>query len=189
MFRGEKVFIRPMALEDLPYVMRWRNDGELAKYIWPGMPTPTPVAKQREWYDQMHADENRKVFSICEAAGQHPIGIIGFSNINPKNQSGYLFIWIGESAYWGRGFGSEAMVLFLGYGYRILNLRRIILEVYDYNERAIKAYEKVGFVKEGKVRRSIFKDGRYVDEYVMSMLKDEYFTKYPIQRWGEESLK
>lgn len=189
MFQGEKVFIRPMALEDLPHIMRWRNDGELARYIWPGVPTPTPLAKQREWYDEMLADESKKVFTICESTEQIPIGVIGLSNLNSKNQSGYLFIWIGESAYWGKGFGSEAIVLFLGYCYRILNMRRIILEVYDYNERAIRAYEKVGFVKEGKVRRSLFKDGRYVDEYIMSMLKDEYFARYPIERWGEEKSK
>lgn len=187
MFQGEKVFIRPMSTEDLPHLMRWRNNGELAKYIWPGIPTPTPRARQREWYERMLADDSRKVFVICETAGQSPIGIIGLANINTRNQSGYLFIWIGESIHWGHGFGSEAMVIFLGYLYRILNMRRIILEVYEYNERAIRAYEKVGFVKEGKVRRSVFKDGRYVDEYIMSMLKDEYFAKYPTKRWGEES--
>lgn len=189
MFQGKKVLIRPLSQEDVPWIMVWRNDGELAKYIWPGVPTPTPVATQREWYEQTLVDTSMKVFTICENEEARPIGMIGLSNINAKNQSGYLWIWIGESAYWGKGFGSEAMILFLGYCYRILNMRRIILEVYDYNERAIRAYEKVGFIKEGTVRRSIFKDGRYVDEYIMAMLKDEYFAKYPFQSWGEEQLK
>lgn len=184
MIRGENVFLRPIEVTDLPLLMKWRNDGEIAKYTWPGVPYPVPMGKQREWFDQLQADSDTKELLICLCEGETPIGTVSIHDMSSRNMTGFMTIVIGESAYWGHGYGTEAMHLFLRYCFRILNLRRIVLEVYEYNERAIRSYEKIGFVKEGKVRRNIFKDGRYVDEYVMAIFKDDYLAKHtePIRK-------
>lgn len=179
MLYGAKVFLRPIEESDLPVMLKWRNDPEVGKYVLPGVPFPMPMAKEKEWLMNLQKDDSRKVFAICERATGKHIGSVGISDIASRNRSGFFSILIGEPEYWGHGYGSEAMVLFLGFCFRILNLRRIVLEVYAYNERAINCYEKVGFVKEGLARRSVYKDGRYIDEYWMAIFQDDYFTRYP----------
>jgi len=83
---------------------------------------------------------------------------------------------IGDKSYWNQGYGTEALRLLLRVGFETLNLHRIFLRVYETNPRAIRAYEKAGFVQEGRQRQAEFKDGRYIDVLVMSMLVAEYDT-------------
>ncbi|AZR73369.1 hypothetical protein BBF96_08225 [Anoxybacter fermentans] len=174
MLYGEKVFLRPIELEDLPIIHKWRNDSE---FIYPGLPDPTPFPKLEEWYEEL-VNSNKKVFLICDGSNDKPFGTVGISSINVQSQNAKLEIIIGEKEYRGQGFEIEAVVLFLDYCFKLLNLRRIAVKVDQDNEEYINSFEKVGFRKEGQLRRSIFKDGRYVDQYVMAIFKDEYFDRY-----------
>ena len=83
---------------------------------------------------------------------------------------------IGEKQFWDLGFGTEAMHLLCKVGFEMLNLHRIMLRVLSDNARAIKAYEKVGFVHEGTLREANFKNGKYIDMHVMSILRSEWQT-------------
>ncbi len=182
MMTGDKVYIRPIETEDLPHIYSWMNDIDLVKYIWPGVVNPTPMRKLEKWYDDLQSKSDEKMFMIYTTDKEKPIGLVGVQGISVRSRKGDLSIYIGDKEYWGQGYGSEALVLFLGYVFRVHNLRRVALEVYEYNERAINAYEKVGFKKEGYVRRSVFKDGRYWGEYVMAIFKEDYFQRYPFER-------
>lgn len=62
----------------------------------------------------------------------------------------------------------------MGLGFGQLNLDRIFLQVFDYNARVIRCYEKAGFVVEGRLRRHHYHDGRYSDELVMGQLREEW---------------
>ena len=86
-------------------------------------------------------------------------------------------IFSGDKDYWNQGYGSDAMRLLLKYGFNSLNLNRIYLHVFDTNPRAIRAYEKVGFVHEGRLRQDIFLNGSYVDVLMMSVLRSEWTTE------------
>jgi RimJ/RimL family protein N-acetyltransferase len=66
------------------------------------------------------------------------------------------------------------MRLMLKFGFETLNLNRIFLRVYEYNQRAIRSYEKAGFVLEGKLRQARYQAGKYHDEYIMSVLRSEW---------------
>lgn len=66
----------------------------------------------------------------------------------------------------------------LGYGFGICNLHRIELNVFDYNERAIRCYEKVGFQREGVQRDALFYNHQYHDSILMSVLHHEYRDRY-----------
>jgi RimJ/RimL family protein N-acetyltransferase len=83
-------------------------------------------------------------------------------------------IFIGEKRLWNQGYGTDAMRLLLQHGFNTLNLNRVALDVYDTNLRAVRSYEKAGFVHEGRKRQAIFKDGRYVDILQMSVLRAEW---------------
>jgi RimJ/RimL family protein N-acetyltransferase len=83
-------------------------------------------------------------------------------------------IAIGERDFWGRGYGTEAMQLVLGYAFLELNLRRVSLALHAYNERALKSYEKAGFKLEGVMRGEVLREGRRTDTLFMGILREEW---------------
>jgi RimJ/RimL family protein N-acetyltransferase len=75
---------------------------------------------------------------------------------------------------WNQGYGTDAMRLLLRHGFETLNLNRIMLDVYDTNPRAVRSYEKAGFIHEGRKRQGMYKNGRYIDILQMSVLREEW---------------
>ena len=93
---------------------------------------------------------------------------------NGENGSALYHITIGESDAWGQGYGTEATQLMLDHAFGTLGLHRIALYVFEFNERAIRAYKRCGFVVEGRSRESIWRDGRWWDEMAMSVLESDW---------------
>jgi RimJ/RimL family protein N-acetyltransferase len=83
-------------------------------------------------------------------------------------------IFIGDKNYWGKGYGTDAMSVLVKFIFEQMNIHKVKLNVFSYNERAIKSYEKCGFKVEGVLRQEIFRDGKYYDEIIMGLLKEEY---------------
>jgi RimJ/RimL family protein N-acetyltransferase len=86
----------------------------------------------------------------------------------------WLGIGLGEREYWGKGYGSDALRLILRYAFQELGLQRVTLTVFEYNPRAIRSYEKVGFIHEGRCRKAIHRDGERADLLVMGILRQEW---------------
>ena len=102
------------------------------------------------------------------------IGNIGLHEIDYKDGKATLGIMIGEKGCWDQGYGTDAVRALLRFAFQELNLHRVSLEVFDFNERAIRCYEKCGFRKEGVLRESVFRSGRYQNEILMSILRQEF---------------
>ena len=102
------------------------------------------------------------------------IGSCAFSQLDADNGSALFHITIGEKDAWGKGYGTDATRLMLGHAFTRLGLHRVALSVFAFNERAIRAYRKAGFVIEGRAREAIWRDGRYWDELTMSVLESEW---------------
>jgi RimJ/RimL family protein N-acetyltransferase len=102
------------------------------------------------------------------------IGFIAFEEINWTDRDAYVSIGIGEPAFWGKGYGSDAMCLMLRYGFTELNLHRISLTVFEQNPRGIRSYEKCGFKHEGRIREFLLRDGRRSDMLHMGILRKEW---------------
>jgi RimJ/RimL family protein N-acetyltransferase len=102
------------------------------------------------------------------------IGTCAFSQLDGDNGSALFHITIGEADAWGKGYGTEATELMLAHAFTQLPLHRVALTVFEFNARAIRAYEKCGFVVEGRSREAILRDGHYWDEIHMSILADEW---------------
>jgi RimJ/RimL family protein N-acetyltransferase len=134
----------------------------------------------------MRADEVERFFearvagvgslalAIHLAESDRLIGTCAFSQLDGDNGSALFHITIGEPDCWGHGFGSEATALMLEHAFGVLGLHRVSLAVFEYNERAIRAYRRVGFTVEGRSREAIWRDGRFWDEIQMSILEDEW---------------
>ncbi len=83
-----------------------------------------------------------------------------------------IVIW--NKQYWDQGLGAEATQLLLKYAFEQLNLNRVGLQVFAFNDRAIAMYNKVGFQQVGKLRKSVFRDGSYHDELLMDILREDW---------------
>jgi RimJ/RimL family protein N-acetyltransferase len=113
-------------------------------------------------------------FIIRTLGDDQPIGFIGLSGIRWTHGDAWVSIGIGDRAYWGKGYGTDAMDVLLRYAFLELNLHRVSLSVHERNARAVRSYEKCGFVVEGRVRRFIRRDGQFEDLVNMGILRKEW---------------
>jgi len=87
---------------------------------------------------------------------------------------GWIGLGLGEREDWGKGYGTDAMRVMLRFAFTELNLYRVSLDVFEYNPRAIRSYEKAGFVFEGRMRQWMRRDGRRWDFVYMGILREEW---------------
>ena len=175
MIYGERIRFRAVEREDLPRFVAWLNDPEVLQGLL--LYLPLSLNDEENWYESMMkrpTDEHPMVIEIQQADEWLAVGNCGFVKIDWRNRSGEVGIFIGEKRLWNRGYGTDAMRLLLQHGFHTLNLNRIALDVYDTNLRAVRSYEKAGFVQEGRKRQAIFKDGKYIDILQMSVLREEW---------------
>lgn len=185
--RAERVFLRPAERSDIPTFVRWFNDSELTSFVT--MRDPMGQAMEERWFEQMLQDhgKSRYLFVICLLEDATPIGNVGLFDLDLVNGSAGIGITIGEKRLWGQGYGTDAMNALLDFGFGQLRLERLWLEVYDFNARARRSYEKSGFALEGVERHAMFKRGRYHDVLLMSILRDEWAAQPRRRTWDYEA--
>jgi RimJ/RimL family protein N-acetyltransferase len=180
MIIGHRIRFRAIERGDLPTFVTWLNDPEVQQGI--SLHHPFSQAEEENWYEGMikhPIDEHVMGIEVRETepeAGEEQwklIGNLAFNEIDWRNRAAEFGIMIGDKKYWNRGYGTEAVLLLVNHGFNTLNLNRIFLRVFENNPRAIRAYEKAGFVHEGRLRQAEFRDGKYIDVLMMSRLKDE----------------
>ena len=155
---------------------RWNMDSEYFRLLDSHPPHLWSQKKIKEW-DEKNLDKESLTdifFSIRTLEGQGPIGFIGLFELDWNHGDALIGIALGDREYWGKGYGTDAMRTLLRYAFTELNLRRLSLIVFDYNPRAIRSYEKCGFVKEGTLRGVINREGRRWDWHYMGILKEEW---------------
>lgn len=181
MIYGDRIRFRHAERSDIPFFVAWLNDPEVRYGI--SVYLPMSQAEEEIWFENMlkhPVDERPLSIEVRQPAveGQPEswklIGNCAFMDIDWRNRSSEFGILIGEKTYWNQGYGTEAVKLVLKVGFATLNLNRIFLRVMQTNPRAIRAYEKAGFVLEGRQRQAEWKDGEYIDMLVMSVLQTEW---------------
>lgn len=170
---GERVRLRANEREDLPKFHEWVNDPEVTHNL--GLYLPMSMADEEKWFDSQR-DPNEKPLSIeiRKGKGWKLIGNCGVFGIENANRSAELGIMIGDKSEWDKGYGAEVMSLLLRHCFGTLNLNRAFLRVYADNVRAVRSYEKAGFVLEGRLREAVYKHGKYDDVLIMSVLRSEW---------------
>lgn len=175
MIYGERIRLRAPEREDIPVFLEWFNDPEVTLTLFTLLPLSR--VEEENWFNEMiksPAAEHPLTIEVKEKDGWKKIGNITFLKIDWIARSAEVGIAIGEKDYWNQGYGTEAMKLMLKHGFETLNLNRIYLQVYDFNQRGIRAYEKSGFVREGCMRQALHKQGKYHDILLMSVLRQEW---------------
>ena len=178
MMLGQRIRLRPIEREDLPRFVKWFADEETRSYLM--MHLPLSLAQEEQWFERNSAAGDEQAWAIdvqpqdATMAPWDLIGSCGFSRIKWRCQWAEAGIWIGAREYWSRGYGTDAMRTLVRWGFNTLNLHRICLHVYADNLRAIRSYQKAGFVEEGRLREHDFRNGAYRDEVVMGLLRHEW---------------
>jgi RimJ/RimL family protein N-acetyltransferase len=142
--------------------------------LTPGIPYLNTLEDERKWVEGLSASKDNYSFAIETLEDGKYIGGCGLNSIDWKNSVAVVGIFIGDKNYWGKGYGTDAMEVLLKFIFGQMNIHKVKLNVFSYNERAIKSYKKCGFKVEGVMRQEIFRDGRYYDEIIMGLLKEEY---------------
>lgn len=176
MITGDGIRLRAPEREDVPMFKSWLNDPAVREGIL--LYLPMSIAEEERWFEGMLArppELHPMTIEIRMADGSWlAVGNCGFNDIDHRCASGEVGIIIGEKLYWNQGWGTKAMRLLVKHGFETLNLHRLYLHVFGDNQRAIRSYEKAGFVHEGTLRDDMYKHGRYIDVLVMSILRDEW---------------
>jgi RimJ/RimL family protein N-acetyltransferase len=169
---GELVRLRARETSDEALFYAWINDPEVTEYL--GVRYPASHAFEQAFLANEPAPAFAKAaFGIETLAESRLIGSIGLHGDSPENRSATLGIFIGDKRYWDGGYGTDAMRTVCRFGFEMMNLHRIQLDVYAENRRALHVYEKVGFVLEVARREAHFKHGRRLDLITMGLLEGD----------------
>lgn len=169
-----------LSVED-PQVMaealsRWARDTEYLRLVASDLAQPFSIKATREWWEKELEKTPQDIifYMILTLEGDRMIGMIGLDDIQLSQGDAFVGISLGERLDWGKGYGTDAMRVLLGYAFNELNLHRVSLDVFEYNPRAIRSYEKAGFTVEGRCRQYLHREGRRWDLIFMGILREEW---------------
>jgi RimJ/RimL family protein N-acetyltransferase len=167
---GSKVRLRPVREEDLPHFVRWLNDRDVLQ--WLTLPKPPTMDEEQQWWEAEQRDPNDIVWAIETLDGR----LLGDMALrpNPLGRWADLGLFIGEKGVWSRGYGTDAVRTLLRYAFAGMRLNRVSLTADELNARALRCYEKCGFVREGLMRQHRVVDGQFRNTVMMGILREEF---------------
>lgn len=169
---GRLVVLRRHVPENLAAFRRWYADPEIARLARYQEGPMRPEEIDRFFQARVIGPESLAM-AIHERSTDRLIGTCALSQMDADNGSAMFHITVGEKDAWGRGLGTEATRLMVDHAIGTLKLHRVSLSVFEFNERAIRAYAACGFVAEGRAREAIWRDRRWWDEVTMSILESD----------------
>ena len=176
MLKGLRVTLRSIEREDLPSLWAFNNDLDVELAGGGDPPMPQSLARLQARYEESlrQGERDGSIFAI-ESNGKL-IGACSLFHFDETARTCELGIVIGDKAYWGQGYGREAVNLLLQYAFQYHNQHKVWLRVNANNERAMRAYSACGFVEEGRLRSHVWSDGNHIDLVLMGVLRDEWKT-------------
>jgi RimJ/RimL family protein N-acetyltransferase len=174
---GERVRLRGVREDEVATLARWEMDAGRSVTLNDRV-APQSEAAAKEMIAKWSANEGDTLGFAIETLDDPAVlvGHVSVFKIQAKNRNAMIGIAIGRE-HIGRGYGTDAMRVIVGYGFRELGLHRIGLSVSEFNQAGIRAYEKAGFTVEGRRRESVLHDGRWYDEILMAILDHEWAAR------------
>lgn len=175
MIYGKRIRLRRAEKNDLPLFAEWVNNPEVTNGLT--LYLPMGLWEEEEWFaglSKRPPAERPLTVEIPDGDEWRAIGNVGVHNLDAVARAAEVGIMLGDTSIWNQGYGTEAMQLLIDHCFETLNLNRVQLYVYEDNVWAIRAYEKVGFVHEGRKRQALYKHGKYKDVLIMSILRNEW---------------
>ena len=171
---GEKIKLTSINEEDILEFQKWYNDVSFMRNYDIVSAIPKNMEDVKELVSDIRKSNTAYIFAVKNLEQKRLIGVTGFEDISWNNGTALIYIGIGGEKHRGCGYGKEALKLTIEFGFEELNFHRIQLTVLEYNEPAIKLYEKLGFKREGVYREFIHRDGKRYDMYLYGILRSEW---------------
>jgi len=172
MIAGEHTILRAFEREDAERCYRWMNDPNIVRTL----KSRYPIAFQNEveWLERaMHPGANERHFAVERKDDRTHIGNASIHDIDWVSHTGWFGLFVGEPTAWNRGFGSDAIATLVRFAFEEMNLIKLRINVFDYNERAKHVLLEQGFVQEGKLTRDFYREGSYHDIVILSVFRSE----------------
>jgi RimJ/RimL family protein N-acetyltransferase len=170
---GDLVALGPARRDLLPLYQRWANDFAVTRTTGLAARVMTLEAEEA-WFAAISSGERNVAFTIYERATQRPIGLCGLHDLDLRHRTAEFGLMIGAKDCWGRGYGSEVTRLTLDYGFNVLGLHNVMLQVFASNARGLRAYQRAGFREVGRRREAHRLGGRVEDVVWMDCLATEF---------------
>jgi RimJ/RimL family protein N-acetyltransferase len=176
LLQGPRVWLTAVTVDDLPTIARWHQDAGFARLFEANPAAPKTVGALEPWLEGYNRSNTGYLFGVRLLDRDELLGFIELDSILWPHRHSWLSIAIGDAANQGQGYGAEALGLALQFAFDELNLHRVQLTVFSYNQRAIALYEKLGFRREGTFREHIQRDGARYDMYLYGLLRPEWLA-------------
>jgi RimJ/RimL family protein N-acetyltransferase len=175
---GDKVILRPLTDADVPLLARWLFDPAVNQWLQLSEDPPTlrTVEAMRERYERMRDDWGAKIWRIDVAETGQPIGQAELVDIHPLQRRAEMHLAIGEANNRSGGYGTAAVHRLLAHAFNDLGLRRVYAMTDEDNGRAIRCFEKCGFVCEGTLRQHRLRHGRPINMVMLGALAEEWLA-------------
>jgi len=167
------IFLRALEPEDYKTTIRWRGDEE----IWNGVLGERHFVSseyEKKWIQDSMASKNEIRLGVCLRGSGELVGLSSIVGIDWMNRSARSHIMIGDKSNWGKGYGTEAVIETVRFGFLHRGFERMWVRIVDTNLSSITLHERVGYKREGVMRHAVFKNGRFHDVVVLSLLREEF---------------
>jgi RimJ/RimL family protein N-acetyltransferase len=171
--KGKEIILKPIKTSEAGNYLRWFNDPEINRYL-------TIDGKQLNLVKEIqyikNALKSKTKYNWAIYTSNMHIGSTGLE-LNFQHNKATWGIFIGEKDYHNQGLGTDTLKMILNFCFKRLKLNRVELGVFSYNQRGYRCYEKCGFKFEGVKKQAILKNGKYIDEIMMGILRKDYLKK------------
>lgn len=175
MIKGNLVGLRAVEKEDLKLLRDWRNIASFRRNFREYR--ELSHENQTTWFESLqHTTSTNFMFIIERLSDQKPLGACGLLYTNWIIRAADYSFYIGfeESYIDEKGYAKEATQLLIDYGFKSLNLNKIWMELYEFDQKKLDFFiNQFGFKKDGKLRDNCFEDGRYWDSYIISLTRKD----------------
>jgi RimJ/RimL family protein N-acetyltransferase len=173
---GKNVVLREFRKDDLPFINSFTTDYEICRNLSDTFLRNHSLESTEKYLNSILENSSNDTLSyvIAEKDTLNYIGQIDIMDIDWIARIGILGIVIAGKDFHNKGIGTEAINLILKYAFERANLNKIELDVNEFNLGGIRCYEKCGFIKEGIIRESLYREGKYYSTIKMGILKREF---------------
>ncbi|MEY4602390.1 MAG: hypothetical protein RL292_331 [Candidatus Parcubacteria bacterium] len=170
---GKRIYMRPVELADAPVLQRYANAPDVRQMI--SNQFPHSLISEEEWIKKISKDSTKEVVLVIVLKDtDQVIGVMGLHHINWKDRTATTGALIGKEEWRGKGYGTEAKMLFLNHAFNELNLRKICSTALEFNQLSLGFNAKCGYKEEGRQKKHVFVNGDYVDLVLTAVFREDF---------------
>lgn len=185
MFTGRKIILEQPAEKDAAVLQKWYLNKEFRywydSYVSVSLDMITEDIKNGKAITDPSA--TRVDFIVCNKRNNEPIGIASIKEIDRQNGHAEIALGIADESKRLAGFGVDLMIVLLDIVFYEFGFEKCYTKVNDDNDLGLRSALSFGFIGEGKLRNHIFRDGKYIDQWILGMLKSEYEKIAIVPKW------